>query len=77
MEGETVAIKSQLNLHKHLRRKYIADLTNIKELYYERIEPSFSNAENEAEEYQKNYGTILCHTLVEKTIILIQVIMSM
>lgn len=45
-------MKSQLYLWKDLRDKYIFDLTQIRELFFERIQPVFANAEKEATEYQ-------------------------
>lgn len=45
-------MKSQLYLYKDLREKYIKDLTQIKELFIERIHPIFAEAENEATAYQ-------------------------
>lgn len=47
-----MARKSQLYLYTHLRDKFINDLIQIKELFFERIEPIFSNAEKEADDYQ-------------------------
>lgn len=45
-------MKSQLYLHQGLRKKYIKDLTQIKELFFERIQPIFAEAEKEATVYQ-------------------------
>lgn len=45
-------MKSQLYLDRDLRKKYIRDLTQIKDLYFERIQPIFANAEKEAENYR-------------------------
>lgn len=45
-------MKSQLYLYRDLRKKYIRDLTQIKDLYFERIQPIFADAEKEAEDYQ-------------------------
>lgn len=45
-------MKSQLYLYRVLREKYINDLTQIKELFFERIQPIFADAENEATVYQ-------------------------
>ena len=45
-------MKSQLYLYRDLRKKYISDLTQIKDLYFERIQPIFADAEKEAEDYQ-------------------------
>lgn len=45
-------MKSQLYLYQNLREKYIRDLTKIKELFFERIQPIFANAEKEAIEYR-------------------------
>lgn len=45
-------MKSQLYLYRDLRKKYIGDLTQIKDLYFERIQPIFADAEKEAEDYQ-------------------------
>lgn len=47
-----VKIKSQLYLYEGLRKKYIRDLRQIKELFFERIHPIFSDVEKEANEYQ-------------------------
>lgn len=47
-------MKSQLYLYKGLRKKYIKDLTQIKELFFEKIEPVFANAEKEARDYQNH-----------------------
>lgn len=45
-------MSSQLYLYQDLRKKYIKDLTQIKELFFERIQPIFANAENEATAYR-------------------------
>lgn len=45
-------MKSQLYLYQDLRKKYIKDLTQIKDLFYERIQPIFADAEKEATTYQ-------------------------
>lgn len=45
-------MKSQLYLYEDLRKKYIEELTQIKELFFERIHPIFAEAEKEATEYQ-------------------------
>lgn len=45
-------MKSQLYLHKDLREKYINDLKQIKELFFERISPIFAEAEKEATKFQ-------------------------
>jgi len=42
-------MKSQLYLHRDLRKKYTRDLTQISDLYFERIQPIFADAEKEAE----------------------------
>lgn len=47
-------MKSQLYLYKDLRKKYINDLTQIKELFFERIEPIFADAEKEATDYRNH-----------------------
>ncbi len=46
-------MKSQLYLWKNLRKKYIRDLTQIKELYFEKIQPIFADAEKEAIAYKE------------------------
>lgn len=43
---------SQLYLWGPLRQRYIDDLTLIKKMFVERIQPIFAEAEKEAEEYQ-------------------------
>lgn len=43
---------SQLYLWEPLRQKYINDLTWVKTMFLERIEPIFANAEQEAKNYQ-------------------------
>ena len=45
-------MKSQLYLDRDLRKKYIKDLTQINDLYFERIQPIFADAEKEAANYQ-------------------------
>ena len=45
-------MKSQLYLYRDLRKKYIRDLTQINDLYFERIQPIFADAEKEAANYQ-------------------------
>ena len=45
-------MRSQLYLWGPLRQKYIDDLSFIKTMFVERIQPIFSNAEAEAEAYQ-------------------------
>lgn len=45
-------MKGQLYLYQDLRDKYIKDLTQIKELFFERIQPVFADAEKEATIYQ-------------------------
>lgn len=45
-------MKSQLYLYRDLRKKYIRDLTQINDLYFERIQPIFADAEKETESYQ-------------------------
>lgn len=45
-------MRSQLYLREPLRQRYINDLTLIKKMFVERIQPIFANAEKEAEEYQ-------------------------
>lgn len=45
-------MKSQLYLYHGLRKKYIRDLKQIKELFLERIQPIFADAEKEATVYQ-------------------------
>lgn len=47
-------MKSQLYLYKDLRKKYINDLTQIKELFFERIEPIFADAEKESTDYRNH-----------------------
>ena len=48
-------MKSQLYLWNPLRQKYINDLSLIKNMFIERIQPVFSNAEQEAENYKRGY----------------------
>lgn len=45
-------MRSQLYLWGPLRQRYIDDLTFIKTMFIERIQPIFANAEEEAEKYQ-------------------------
>ena len=45
-------MKSQLYLYKDLREKYINDLKQIKDLFFERISPIFAEAEKESTKYQ-------------------------
>lgn len=45
-------MKSQLYLYEGLRKKYKKDLTQIRELFFERIWPVFANAEKEATDFQ-------------------------
>ena len=45
-------MKSQLYLWEPLRQKYIGDLTLIKTMFIERIQPIFANAEKEANDYR-------------------------
>ena len=45
-------MRSQLYLWGPLKQRYIDDLTLIKTMFVERIQPVFANAESEAEEYQ-------------------------
>lgn len=45
-------MRSQLYLWEPLRQRYIDDLTLIKTMFIERIQPIFANAEKESEEYQ-------------------------
>ncbi|MCI1580606.1 MAG: hypothetical protein LKH93_16875 [Clostridium beijerinckii] len=45
-------MKSQLYLYEGLRKKYIRDLKQIKELFLDRIQPIFADAEKEATVYQ-------------------------
>lgn len=45
-------MRSQLYLWGPLKQRYIDDLTLIKTMFVERIQPVFANAEFEAEEYQ-------------------------
>lgn len=47
-------MRSQLYLWEKLRQKYIEDLTFIKEMFIERIQPIFANAEEEAISYRNN-----------------------
>lgn len=47
-------MRSQLYLWEKLRQKYIEDLTFIKEMFIERIQPIFDNAEKEAISYRNN-----------------------
>lgn len=47
-------MRSQLYLWEKLRQKYIEDLTFIKEMFIERIQPIFANAEKEAISYRNN-----------------------
>ncbi|MBW7572489.1 hypothetical protein [Caproiciproducens faecalis] len=47
-------MRSELYLYDRLRKKYKRDLTNIIDLYFERIEPTFKDPEKEAEEYTNN-----------------------
>lgn len=46
-------MRTQLYLWEPLRQKYIRDLTFLKTMFLERIQPIFANAEAEAEAYQK------------------------
>ena len=45
-------MRSQLYLWKPLRQQYINDLTTIKDMFIERIQPIFANPESEAEKYK-------------------------
>lgn len=45
--------KTELYLYDHQRQLYKKDITNIKDLFFERIHPVFANAEDESEEYQE------------------------
>ncbi len=54
-------MKSQLYLYKGLRKKYIKDLTQIKELFFEKIEPVFADAEKEARDYQNHLWDNVMH----------------
>ncbi|MCD4751961.1 MAG: hypothetical protein K8R40_02705 [Anaerolineaceae bacterium] len=45
--------KPQLYLYKHLRDQFKEELTQIKELFFERIEPVFSDTEGEANQYKE------------------------
>ena len=44
--------KTELYLYSQQRKIFKKDISNIKELFFERILPVFANAEQEAEEYQ-------------------------
>ena len=50
--GDYMSRKIELYLHEHQRNNFKKDITNIKELFFERIYPTFLNAEQEAERYQ-------------------------
>ena len=63
-------MKSQLYLYQDLRKKYIRDLTHIKELFFERIQPIFANAENEATAYQNQiWDNLMSQPCSEESII--------
>jgi len=47
------AFKSELYLFKHQREGFKKDITDIKDLFFERILPAFAYPEHEAEEYKK------------------------
>ena len=46
-------MRSQLYLWGPLRQQYISDLTTIKDMFIERIQPIFANPESEAEKYKE------------------------
>ena len=46
-------MQSQLYLDKGIRKKFIDDLTLLKELFLIKVEPVFANAESEAEAYKR------------------------
>ena len=46
-------MRSQLYLWEPLRQQYISDLTTIKDMFIERIQPIFANPESEAEKYKE------------------------
>lgn len=63
-------MKSQLYLYQNLRRKYIKDLTQIKEVFFERIQPIFANAETEATAYQNQlWDNLMSQPCSEESII--------
>lgn len=63
-------MKSQLYLYQDLRKKYIKDLSQIKELFFERIQPIFANAENEATAYQNQlWDSLISQPCPEDSII--------
>lgn len=43
---------AQLYLDDSLRKKYIDDLTILKDMFFERVQPAFANAESEANAYK-------------------------
>jgi len=63
-------MKSQLYLYEHLREKYINDLKQIKDLFFERISPIFTEAEKESTKYQNElWNNILSQPCDENSII--------
>lgn len=59
---------SQLYLWGPLKQQYIDDLTFLKEMFFERFQPIFANAEAEAEAYEKElWDSIMSRPCTEDT----------
>ena len=61
-------MRSQLYLWGPLKQRYINDLSFIKTMFIERIQPIFANAEAEAEAFQDElWNTIMNQPCTEDT----------
>lgn len=56
--------KAQLYLYKYQREHFIKEITQIKELYFERIEPVFADTEGNAKQYEENLHQAASRSIV-------------
>lgn len=56
---------AQLYLDDSLRKKYIDDLTILKDMFFERVQPAFANAESEANAYKDELWKSITNQLCE------------